>query len=101
MATPTNYTPDEIGDRGEAIYEQSIRQGVEAGNTGKLIMIDIDTGRWVMGEDQIAMARELRQANPLGTRYCLRVGYSAVDSFAGGLRPTSETDQNERASPTP
>ncbi len=82
MATETlELTPDEVVERGKAIYEQSIRAQVEAGNIGKLLMIDVLTGNWVLGDDRIKMARHLRQQNPDAANYALRVGYPTAEKI--------------------
>lgn len=60
----TEYTLDEVAERGRAIYEQQIRSQVEADNRGRLLLVDVTTGRWEMGEDRMATARRLRVAFP-------------------------------------
>jgi predicted aspartyl protease len=35
------YSKEELAERGQAQYESSIRQQVEAGNEGKIVAIDI------------------------------------------------------------
>jgi len=82
MAAETlELTPDEVVERGKAIYEQSIRAQVEAGNIGRLLMIDVLTGNWVLGEDRIKMARHLREQNPEAANYALRVGYPTAEKI--------------------
>jgi hypothetical protein len=36
------YSKEEIAQRGQALYESSIQQQVEAGNDGKIVAIDSD-----------------------------------------------------------
>ncbi|MDB9420206.1 hypothetical protein PN467_06645 [Microcystis aeruginosa CS-563/04] len=38
------YSKEEIARRGQELYESGIRQQVEAGNEGKILAIDIETG---------------------------------------------------------
>ncbi len=80
-AKTAELTPDEVVERGKAVYEQSIRAQVEAGNTGKLLMIDVLTGHWVLGDDRITMARHLRAQNPDAANYALRVGYPTAEKI--------------------
>ena len=89
MATAT-YSPDEVVERGKALYEQSIRAQVEEGNLGKLLMIDVTTGNWVMGEDRIEMARRLCAQNPEALNYGMKIGYSATGAIGASLRPLDE-----------
>lgn len=41
-----NYSPEEVESRGEEIYDQQIRNKVEAGNRGKFVVLDIETGEY-------------------------------------------------------
>lgn len=83
------YTPDEVVERGKAIYEKSIRAEVEADNLGRLLMIDVKTGNWVLGEDRIEMARRLRERNPDAANFGMRVGYPTAEKI--GSWPASRT----------
>ena len=80
-ASTLKLTPDEVVERGKAIYEQSIRAQVEAGSIGKLVMIDVLSGNWVMGEDRVGMARHLRELNPDAANFALRVGYPTAEKI--------------------
>ena len=82
----TAYTPAQVVERGKAIYEQQIRAEVEMQeNIGKLLMVDILSGDWVMGEDRIEMARRARDKRPDAVLYGLRIGYVATEKI--GLWP--------------
>jgi len=37
------YSKEELARRGQELYESSIQQQVEFGNTGKIVAIDIET----------------------------------------------------------
>lgn len=78
--------PEDVVDIGKRLYEQTIRAQVEAGNTGKLLMIDVTTGHWVLGSDRLDMARQLRDQNPDAQNYVLRIGYPAAAKFGAGPR---------------
>lgn len=89
MAAALQLTPDEVVERGKEIYEQSIRAEVEAENVGRLLMIDVTTGNWVLGEDRIEMARHLRERNPDAANFGMRVGYPTAEKI--GSWPVSRT----------
>ena len=89
MTTALQLTPDEVVERGKEIYEQSIRAEVEAENVGRLLMIDVTTGNWVLGEDRIEMARRLRERNPDAANFGMRVGYPTAEKI--GSWPVSRT----------
>ena len=40
------YSKEELAGRGQELYESGIRQQVEAGNDGKIVAIDIETGEF-------------------------------------------------------
>ena len=91
--TQGQMTPDEVVARGKALYEQDIRTQVEEGNFGRLLLVDVTTGNWVMEEDRIEMARRLRARNPQAQNYGMRVGYAAAAAIGASLRPMSEAGQ--------
>lgn len=91
--TEAQLTPDEVVERGKALYEQNIRAQVEEGNVGRLLMVDVTTGNWVLGEDRIEMVRRLRARNPQAQNYGMRVGYAAATAIGTSLRPLSEASQ--------
>lgn len=43
------YDPEEHARRGDDIYERSVRPQVEAGNRGRIVAIDIDSGAFEGG----------------------------------------------------
>ncbi len=86
MMPTVELTPDEVVVRGKTIYEQQIRAQVEAGNIGKLMLVDVTTGHWEIGEDRIASARKLRALNPDAVMYGLRIGYPAAEKMGAWPR---------------
>lgn len=93
----SEYTTDDIVERGEEIYRSGIRQQLETDeNIGKLLMIDIETGAWVLGTDRIEMSRRVRAKNPHAHLYGLRIGYPATTAIGGNLRSFREM-ANEQA----
>ena len=95
MAAKTmELTPDEVVERGKALYEQNIRAQVEAENIGRLLMIDVTTGNWVIGEDRIEMARRLRERNPEAVNFGMRIGYPTAEKI--GSWPISRAPQGAK-----
>ena len=93
-ATQAQLTPDEIVERGKALYEKSIHTLVEESNFGKLLMIDVTTGNWVVGEDRIEMGRRLRARNPETLNFGMRLGYPTAEKI--GAWPLSRTTPGEQ-----
>lgn len=80
------YSGEEISDRGEALYQQSIRAKVETEeNIGKIISIDIETGDYEIDSDVLAPARRLQAKHSGAAIYGKRIGYNAVFAIGGSL----------------
>ncbi len=80
---------EEIDQRGQKLYEQRIRSLVEKPeNIGKQIVIDVERGDFEIDEDGLAASRRLLSRHPGAALYGVRIGYNAVYSLGGVLRPT-------------
>ena len=75
---------------GKEIYESSIRHLVEADHVGEFVLIDVDSGDWIITDDELVVVERLREKRPDAVNlYCERVGYLALRSYgAGSLRRT-------------
>ncbi len=83
------FSGDEIADRGEELYEQSIRAKVETEeNIGKIISIDIETGDYEVGDDILSVGHRLQARHPDAAIYGKRIGYNAVYALGGTLMRT-------------
>ncbi|MBI3910689.1 MAG: hypothetical protein HY320_07125 [Armatimonadetes bacterium] len=69
------YTTEEIGHRGQELYDRVIRPQVEAGNKGKFLVLDIETGDYEIDEDDLAASERLLARRPGGKLYGVRIGY--------------------------
>ena len=76
---------DEIARLGDEIYERDIRTQVEADHDGEIVSIDVDTGKWAIGDELLTAAGRLRARRPEAVNiWSLRVGCRAVYKFGGG-----------------
>ncbi len=83
------FSGDEIADRGEQLYEQSIREKVETEeNIGKIISIDIETGDYEIDVDPLVTGLRLQAKHPDAAIYGKRIGYNAVYAIGGTLERT-------------
>lgn len=83
LTASPEYT-EQIVERGEALYERSIRHKVETEeNIGKLISIDILSGDYEIGDSLIETGDLLRARRPNSIVYGARIGYDAVYSLGG------------------
>jgi hypothetical protein len=75
------YSKEELAQRGQALYDSSIRQQVEAGNEGKIIAIDIETGDFEISEDTLIASDRLLERNPDAQTWFIRIGHRGVHRF--------------------
>jgi hypothetical protein len=75
------YSKEELARRGQALYESSIRQEIESGNTGKIVAIDIETGAFEVDENVVPATNRLFERNPEAQPWVIRIGHHAVDHF--------------------
>ena len=84
------YSKEEFARRGDAIYERDIRPHVEAGNTGKFVAIDLNTGAYEIDADELVASDRLCVRHPdaqvwltrVGSRYARRFGARTQRSVA-------------------
>ena len=55
---------EEHARRGTAIYEQQVRSQVEAGNRGKIVAIDVETGAFELADDTLTASERLLSRYP-------------------------------------
>lgn len=73
--------PEEIGVRGEAIYREKIRPLVEPAETGKFVVIDVESGDYELDTEVLTASARLRERRPDAVSYSVRVGHSAAYSL--------------------
>jgi hypothetical protein len=84
--THPNIDDLEIARRGEAIYNEAIRDRVEvAANIGKIISIDIETGNYEIGDDLLDSSDRLQTKYPKANIWAERIGFNAVYAVGGTL----------------
>jgi hypothetical protein len=75
------HSKEELARRGQELYESGIRQQVEAGNEGKIVAIDIETGNFEVDETIVPATDRLFARNPDAQPWVIRIGHRAVDHF--------------------
>jgi hypothetical protein len=83
------YSKEEFAQRGNKIYETQVRSQVEAGNHGKIVAIDIETGTFEVGEDIVTASDRLLSKFPDAQTWFVRIGHRAVYHF--GARSLKES----------
>ncbi len=82
------YTSEEIVERGEALYNQQIRDQVETGNEGKFLVLDIETGAYEVDEDELAAVQRAKAKNANAALYIMRIGYATAYRLGGQVVPS-------------
>ena len=80
------YSKDEFAQRGDAIYASNVSPQLNAEDEGKFVAIDIETGEYEIGNDELKTGRELRTRLPAAQIWMVRVGRRYVHRFGGGTR---------------
>ncbi len=79
----TRLSPEEVVRRGKELYESKIRAQVEAGNKGKVLVIDVETGDYEIGEDSLPLSERLHAKHKDAALYAMRIGYPAFGRIGG------------------
>lgn len=87
-APEPKYSKEKHARMGSDLYEQKIRPLVEAGNHGKIVAIDVDTGEYEVAADVLTAGNQLRARLPNSQTWFVRVGYPYVHRFSFGIRPS-------------
>ncbi len=75
------YSKEEHARRGTELYERQIRSQVEAGNQGKIVAADIDSGDFEVAEEAIAACDRLLARRPDAQIWCVRIGHPGIYHF--------------------
>jgi hypothetical protein len=75
---------EEVAERAESLYNERIRQEIEREeNIGKMVIIDIETGEYEVDKTGLEAVRRLREKNPNGRFFGIRIGYKVTASIGG------------------
>lgn len=77
------YSREEVVRRGKAWYEQQLRAQVEPGNTGKFMVIDIETGAYEIDPSDVAALKRAKAKRSDAPLYMLRIGHRAAYQLLG------------------
>ena len=76
-----HYSKEEFAQRGNLIYQTQIRPQVEAGNHGKIVAIDIETGDFEIANSPMLAVDKLYERKPDAQPWVIRIGHRAVFRF--------------------
>lgn len=75
------YSKEEFARRGSEIYQSQIKEQVEAGNYGKIVAIDIETGAFELADNTVTAVDKLYQQYPDAQPWVIRIGHNSVYRF--------------------
>ncbi len=75
------YSKEEFTRHGSELYESQIRAQVKAGNHGKVVAIDIETGAYEVAEDALTASDRLLVCYPDAQTWFVRIGARALHRF--------------------
>lgn len=81
--------PSEIAHKGEKIY-QKISKQIEKKYLGSFIAIEVESGKYFLGETQIEATEKAKKHFPAKVFYLvIKIGFPVVVTFSGYQRPLS------------
>jgi len=83
------YSKEEFAQLGDAMYETLVRPQVEAGNHGKIVAIDLETGNFEVDESEIAACNRLESRHPDAQIWIVCIGSHYVRRFGGRGKRTA------------
>ena len=84
------FSAREIGERAQAIYDREIRANVEPLHKGSFLVLDIESGKYEIGDDYIAIARKMQAEKPSSALFTFKIGSPAVAKIGAGSRCVTE-----------
>lgn len=75
------YSKEEFARRGDTIYERNIQPHIDAGDTGKFVAIDLNTGAYEIDADELVASDRLYARHPDAQIWLTRVGSGYARRF--------------------
>ena len=66
--------PDDVVRRGWDLYRRRIRHEVEPEHEGRFLVLDVDSGRYVVADHEVEALDRACEQMPTGTLYLVGVG---------------------------
>jgi hypothetical protein len=82
-STKRRYSKEEFARRGDAIYDSVVRPHLTPADEGKFAAIDIETGTYEIGADELEATDRLRARVPDAQIWLVRIGSRYLHRFGG------------------
>lgn len=89
------YPKEVIVQRGDELFEQSIRAQVTNRPEMEFVSIDIESGDFEVGTDELAVAKRLLERQPEAQIFTRRVGFRSAHRIGFVPRRTTPTGEAE------
>ena len=76
-------TNEEIARRGEEIYAARLRSVLEKEHHGEVVIINVESGEYEIGQDSLAANQRARAKHPGAALYGIRVSSGVVETISG------------------
>jgi hypothetical protein len=76
-------SPEEVAQRGEALYQQKLRAQVEKQHLGDFLVVDVLTGDYEVDRDDLAASDRVLAKRPGAVLYGVRIGYPTAYHIGG------------------
>lgn len=87
ISLPTVY-PSEIAQKGTEVYRK-ISKRIEKKHIGSFIAIEVESGRYFLGQTQVEAIEKAKKHFPTKIFYLIKIGFPATVTFSGYQRPLS------------
>lgn len=77
------YTKEEFARRGDEIYEREVRPHLKAEDQDKFVAIDIESGAYEIGVDELEACDRLNDRLPHAQTWLVKVGSRYLHRFGG------------------
>jgi hypothetical protein len=77
------YPKEVFAERGDAIFEKDIRPHLKPKDNGKFLAIDIETGAYEIGADELKVVKKLRKRVPEAQIFLRRTDSSILHRLGG------------------
>ncbi len=73
----------QIGRRGQALYDQTLKAQVEEGSHGKFLILDVNTGDYEIDAEDLTASKRLLGRRPDAVLFGVRIGHRAAYRMVG------------------
>ena len=74
---------DDLVERGQAFYDEKLKEELEPEHTGRYVAIEPESGRYFLADTGTDALKAALAAIPDGHFYLARVGYQTADALGG------------------